>query len=556
MKKKHIYSISLLVGFLLVLNSIGHYFYLRIDLTSDGRYTLSETTREVLRKVDSPVIIDVLLKGDIPVQYKRLQIETLQLLEEYRAWNKNIIFKFSNPIEGVENPNNILQELTQFGLFPLQITSLEEGKTSQEYIFPWAIVNSGEKSEKVSLLKNKLGATPQERIQLSVQNLEYAFTDAIHKIFLKKTKNIAILKSNGTLKDIQIADFLRVKGDYYNLAPFTLDSVTSNASKTLEQIKKYQLLIIAKPTQPFSDEQKQVIDQYLMQGGRILWLIDYVAIELEDLYQNEGKTIAMPLDLNLGDLLFKYGIRLNHNLISDLYFTQIVVAQGSGSQTHYTPIPWLYNPMILPKNNHLITSNLDAIRLQFVNSIDTLANGIRKEVLLNSSALSLTEGTPREIQLKNTSKIDPNTHEKGNYPVAVLLEGEFASAYKNRVKPIPIKNHIDQGVFSKMIVISDGDIIRNDISQNQPLELGYDKWTHNFYDNKTFLQNCVNYLLDDTDFLQLRNKKTTLALLDKKKLTQQEKNKWKILSIVLPIGIIILLGIGIQVLYRRRFATN
>lgn len=555
MKKRTIYSLLFFVGILVLSTIVSRYFFYRFDLTSDGRYTLSQATRQIVSKIQSPIVIDVLLSGNIPAQYKPLQLEILQLLEEYRALNNHIIFRFSNPIDNAKNPNKVLEELTQYGLFPLQITTAEQGKTSQEYILPWAMVNSEEKTEKVALLKNKLGATPQELIELSVQNLEYAFTDALNKILLKKSKNIAILKSNGTLNDLQIADFLQLEGNYYNLAPFTLDSASTQGQKTLDQLTQYQLMIIAKPTQPFSDQQKQIIDQYIMQGGRVLWLIDQVAVELEDLYLNQGKTIAMPLDLNLADLLFKYGVRINYDLITDLYFTQIVVAQGSGSQSQYTPIPWLYHPMILSKNNHLINKNLDAIRIQFANSIDTLANAVHKEVLLSSSALSRVEGTPTEIRLENKT-INRDLYKKGSLPVAVLLEGHFSSAYKNRIKPIPLKNHTDEGNFSKMIIISDGDIIRNDISQNIPLELGYDKWTNNFYDNKLFLQNCVNYLLDDTALLQLRNKKTILPLLDKKQLTSEQRNQWKIMSIILPLGVITLMAIGVQFWYKRRFARK
>lgn len=558
MKKiKHFFiPLAILTGFLLLIIVASRYFYTRFDLTSDKRYTLSETTQEVLQKVQHPIIIDVLMKGNIPAEYKRLQSETLQLLEEYRSKNKNIIFKFSNPLNDANNADKILQELTYYGLLPVQITTAQEGKTSQEYIFPWAIVNSGEKSEKVALLKNKLGASDQERIQFSVQNLEYAFTDAIHKILLQKQKNIAILKSNGTLSDIQIADFLQLEGEYYNLAPFTLDSVATNPEKTLKQLSDYHLFIIPKPTLPFSDAQKQIIDQYIMQGGRVLWLIDQVAVNLEDMYENNGRTMAMPLDLNLGDLFFKYGFRINYDLVNDLYFTQIVVAQGDGSQTRYTPIPWLYNPMILPKNNHLINNNLDAIRLQFASGIDTLTNSIKKHILLTSSALSKLEGTPREIRLETSSKsMDKNGYVQGNYPIAVLLEGNFTSVYKNRVKPIDLQNTISDGKYSKMIVISDGDIIRNDISKGEPLELGYDKWTNNYYDNKAFLQNCVNYLLDDTNFLQLRNKKVSLAFLDKKKLTNEYKQKWQILTLFLPILLIILLGVVIQFWYRKTFVS-
>ena len=442
--------------------------YKRFDLTVDKRYTLSPTTQQLLAHIKGPIDIKVLLKGNIPAEYKRLQTETLQLLEEYKAANKNIHFDFVNPLEG-KDVDSQLQALSAEGFTPLMITSTIQGKTSEEYILPWAIITRGDKQERVPLLRNKLGASAQEKIEFSVQNLEYAFSDALYKILLEKQKNIAIIRSNGTLSDIQIADFLRLEQNYYHLAPFVLDSVATAPEKTLKQLSTFQLCIIAKPTEPFTDEQKQVLDQYIMNGGRVLWLLDPVAASMDELFRQQGRTMAMPQDLNLTDMLFKYGVRLNYDLINDWYFTQIVVAQGSGSQTQYTPIPWVYSPMILSANNHMINKNLDGIRLQFVSSIDTLSNGIKKSILLSSSPLSKQEGTPKELILDFPEKTTEG-YEKGNFPVAVLLEGSFTSAFKNRVKPIAQLQSKDQSEPNKMIVISDGDIIRNDIQQGEPLE--------------------------------------------------------------------------------------
>ncbi|EGD34299.1 gliding motility-associated ABC transporter substrate-binding protein GldG [Capnocytophaga sp. oral taxon 338] len=549
--KPHFISLFLVIISLVVILGISRVFYQRFDLTYDKRYTLSPTTLQVLSKIKEPLVIKVLLKGNIPAEYKRLQIETLQLLEEYKAKNQYIRFEFINPLEG-KKPEDEIQKLSYEGLTPLMITSMTEGKTSEEYLFPWAIITKGEKQEKVSLLRNKLGATNQEKIQFSVQNLEYAFSDALYKLLLEKDKKIAVLKSNGTLADIQIADFLRSEQAYYHIAPFTLDSVATSPERTLKQLSEFQLCIIAKPTERFTDKQKQVLDQYIMNGGRVLWLLDPVAVSLEDMFHQQGHTMAMPLDLNLGDMLFKYGVRLNYDLLNDWYFTQIMVAQGSGSQTQYTPIPWVYSPMILSSNNHLINKNLDGIRLQFVSSIDTLSNGIKKQILLTSSPISKQEGTPREIILEFPEKTMEG-YEKGNFPVAVLLEGTFSSVYKNRVKPISQIKDKDLSTPTKMIVISDGDIIRNDIVQGEPIELGYDKWTNQFFDNKIFLQNCVNYLLDDTSFLQLRNKKVSLAFLDKKKL-EKESNYWKSISLIIPLTFLLFIGLISKFWYKKRFS--
>ena len=539
---------------LLVINYIAQQWHSRIDLTQDKRYTLSETTRKTLSHIQQPLVIDVLLKGNIPTEFKKLQTEAIQLLEEYTAANDHLIVNFVNPLEDEPNADAAIQNLINNGLQPLQIAQTEAGKSSVEYIFPWAVISDGKRVEKVRLFIDKLGTTDQERVQNSVQRLEYNLTDALHKFTVKKQKKIAILRSNGTLEDVYLYDFLKTAREYYFIAPFTLDSVATNAEKTLKDLEKFDLLLVAKPTSPFSDEQKQVIDQYIMNGGRVLWLIDQVNVSLEDMYKTGGVTMAMPLDLNLTDMFFQYGFRLNYTLINDLYFSEIVVATGDGSQSRYMNIPWVYNPMVLSSNNHLINSNLDAVRLQFANGIDTLKNGVKKTVLLSSSPFSKADGTPREINLRIDPKaMNKELYKKGNIPLAVLLEGEFKSMYKDRVRPLELKENATLSRPTKMIVVSDGDIIKNDFdSQHKmPLELGFDRWTSKYYDNKAFLQNAMNYLLDDTEFLTLRNKKVQLAFLDKEKVAESAK-AWQIKVFLYPLLVLVIVMLLSGYFYRRK----
>ena len=539
---------------LLAINYIAQQWHSRIDLTQDKRYTLSETTRKTLSQIQQPLVIDVLLKGNIPTEFKKLQTEAIQLLEEYTAANDHLIVNFVNPLEDEPNADAAIQNLINNGLQPLQIAQTEAGKSSVEYIFPWAVISDGKRVEKVRLFIDKLGTTDQERVQNSVQRLEYNLTDALHKFTVKKQKKIAILRSNGTLEDVYLYDFLKTAREYYFIAPFTLDLVATNAEKTLKDLEKFDLLLVAKPTSPFSDEQKQVIDQYIMNGGRVLWLIDQVNVSLEDMYKTGGVTMAMPLDLNLTDMFFQYGFRLNYTLINDLYFSEIVVATGDGSQSRYMNIPWVYNPMVLSSNNHLINSNLDAVRLQFANGIDTLKNGVKKTVLLSSSPFSKADGTPREISLRIDPKaMNKELYKKGNIPLAVLLEGEFKSMYKDRVRPLELKENAPLSHPTKMIVVSDGDIIKNDFdSQHKmPLELGFDRWTSKYYDNKAFLQNAMNYLLDDTEFLTLRNKKVQLAFLDKEKVAESAK-AWQIKVFLYPLLVLVIVMLLSGYLYRRK----
>lgn len=539
---------------LLVINYIAQQWHSRIDLTQDKRYTLSETTRKTLSQIQQPLVIDVLLKGNIPTEFKKLQTEAVQLLEEYTAANDHLIVNFVNPLEDEPNADAAIQNLINNGLQPLQIAQTEAGKSSVEYIFPWAVISDGKRVEKVRLFIDKLGTTDQERVQNSVQRLEYNLTDALHKFTVKKQKKIAILRSNGTLEDVYLYDFLKTAREYYFIAPFTLDSVATNAEKTLKDLEKFDLLLVAKPTSPFSDEQKQVIDQYIMNGGRVLWLIDQVNVSLENMYKTGGVTMAMPLDLNLTDMFFQYGFRLNYTLINDLYFSEIVVATGDGSQSRYMNIPWVYNPMVLSSNNHLINSNLDAVRLQFANGIDTLKNGVKKTVLLSSSPFSKADGTPREINLRIDPKaMNKELYKKGNIPLAVLLEGEFKSMYKDRVRPLELKENATLSRPTKMIVVSDGDIIKNDFdSQHKmPLELGFDRWTSKYYDNKAFLQNAMNYLLDDTEFLTLRNKKVQLAFLDKEKVAESAK-AWQIKVFLYPLLVLVIVMLLSGYFYRKK----
>lgn len=536
---------------------LSRFFYFRWDLTPDKRYTLSPTTQNILLQVKEPLFVDVLLTGELPLAYKKLQTEVLQLLEEYRTKNSQVIFRFINPLEDSTNPNEELKNLMQNGLYPVEFSSLSVNKSSKSYFFPWAVLSYGNQMEKVSLLKNKLGASEEENVANSVQNLEYALTDGIYKLLNSKSKKIAVLRGQGTLKEVEIADFLALERNYYYIAPFTLDSVKTNAQKTLNDLLLFDLLIVPKPTLPFTDEQKQVLDQYVMAGKKVLWLVDATSVSLQDLYQSQGKTVAMPLDLNLADMFFKYGFRLNYNLINDLYFTQIVLAQGSESQTQYIPVPWVYSPMVLARHNpHLVNSNLDAIRLQFASSIDTLANGVKKEVLLSSSLLSKTESIPREISLEQaTTPPNKDTYTTGNYSVAIFLQGSFPSAFKNRVKPLQLSQKAEQSTPTAMIIISDGDIIRNEVSKGTPLELGYDKWTNNFYDNKIFLQNCVNYLLNEMDFLTLRDKKITMPVLNKKEL-EQSLTYWQLIGIFIPLLIISLIGLSAYLWHKKYFLNK
>ncbi|WP_209403181.1 gliding motility-associated ABC transporter substrate-binding protein GldG [Pseudozobellia sp. WGM2] len=551
--KKFFAPIVIALAALLAINILANFVYARFDLTENGRFTLSSQAKTIAAEFEKPVIIDVLLDGNLPPEFAKLKKETDQLLEEFASENNNFKFNFVNPLEDASQTESVMAELQGLGLRTAQITVEENGKMSQEIVFPWALVNYDNKTVKVPLLKNKLGATSEERVNNSVQQLEYAFTDAFAKINIKEKKQIAVIKGNGELDDIYLADFLTSIREYYNIGAITLDSVVTNPQKTLDQLKGYDLAIIAKPTEAFTDEEKYVMDQYIVNGGKSVWLIDQVNMELDSLLNEQGNAVALPSNLNLTDFFFRYGVRLNADLVNDMYFTQIVLASGEGNDSQYNPVPWYYHPMVFSKSDHPIVNNLEAVRFQFANSIDTLANSYKKEILLSSSPLSRLEGTPKQIDLGiiNTPPVKEE-YNNGNKPLAVLISGKFGSAFKNRIKPLKLQGAKEDGEENQMLVISDGDLIKNQIKNGRPLELGYDKWTNNYYGNKEFLLNSINYLLDDNGLINIRNKKVAIPFLDSKKITEQ-KTKWQLLNIGLPVALTLLFGLVFNYYRKRKY---
>lgn len=537
-----------------VINLLASFVYTRFDLTEDKRYTLSEPAVTVVKKFELPVIIDVLLDGNIPAEFSKLKSETVQLLESFASKNKNIKYNLVDPLVDEELAEQTIAELQGLGLQPANVTVEENGKVSNELVFPWAMVNYKDQTVKVPLLKNKLGATAEDRINNSVQQLEYAFADAFTKLNIGEKKSVAIIKGNGELDDMYIADYLTTIRDYYNIAAITLDSVASDPQSVLNQLKEFDLAVIAKPTQAFSDQEKYVLDQYMVNGGKSIWMIDQVSMEMDSIYAGGGEAIAVPRDLNLKDLFFRYGVRINPVLVNDLYFTQIVLATGEGNDSQYNPLPWFYYPMVFSQNNHPINTNIEAVRFQFTSPMDILENDYKKTVLLQSSPLSKTDGIPKIVSLEMINQ-QPNreNYTNGNLPLAVLIEGNFTSMYKNRVKPLKLQNTLEEGPENKMIVISDGDIVKNQLRNGRPLELGYDKWTNSFYGNKEFLVNSTNYLLDNTGLINIRNKKVTIPLLDVKKIAEQ-KTKWQLVNIGLPVILTLLFGLFFGYYRKRKFA--
>ena len=551
--KNNLIKALVLFAFLVLLNVFSYFVYERFDLTVDRRYTLSQAAENIIEKADSPVIIDVFLKGDFPPEFRRLQTETRQLLEEFASENPNIKFSFVDPLEDGGDAQEIATRFYEMGMTPARINVVENGRSSEAIIFPWAMLNYGNKTVSVPLLKNTIGATTEERVENSVQQLEYAFADALAKVVEPRQKKVAIMRGNGELSDARLADFIKSIQKYYFTAPFTLDSVAANPTKTLEQLKDYDLVIEAKPTETYTEEEKLVLDQHLMSGGKQLWLIEHVAMETDSLFSATGSAFALPRDLNLGDFFFKYGLRINPFLVKDLYSAPIVLASGSGNNTQFNPYPWPYFPLSSSTKEHPIVNNIEAVKFEYASPIDTLANGLKKTILLSSSPKTQLEGLPKEISLDLINQ-PPNLSEfnSGEQPLAVLLEGEFSSVYKNRVKPLKLQKLLDQSIPTKMLVISDGDVARNQLQQGQPLELGFDRYTGATYGNKEFLMNAVNYLLDDSGLINIRSKEVSIAFLDLPKV-EEKRTFWQVINLLLPLVLLGLVGLLFLFLRRRKY---
>ena len=556
-QKNSLKKLGFLAISLFLINFASNYIYKRFDVTQDKRYTLSETTKKIIDGVDSPLLIDVFLEGNFPADFKKLQSETRQLLEEFTAYNSNISFQFVNPIEKEGERVEVMKKFFEKGLTPINVTVEEKGKQTQEVVFPWAIANYGDKGAKVQLLKNLMGASTEKKVESSVQHLEYAFAEAIHKISKEKQRKIAVIKGNGELEDIYIADFLKTIRDDYYIGPITLDSVASQPIKTLKALNIYDLAIIAKPKEKFSEAEKQVLDQFIMKGGKTLWLVDGTTAEMENLYNETGSTLVSNNDLNLTDMFFKYGFRISPQMIKDEYGTPLKLASGNeGSESQMETYNWKMAPFIYPASNkHPIVKNTDGVKFDFCSPIELLKSNVTTTILLESSTYSKEIGTPNMVSLEMIAEeTSPKDYPNGGLiPVAALFEGSFTSMYNNRVLPFKGNKFLNKSVPTKMIVISDGDVIKNQLDKGAPIELGYDKYTGQYFGNKEFILNSVNYLLDDNGLINIRSKDVSLPILDKQRV-QDNYSQTQLLTVALPI---VLLGIfGMLFTYLRKKKYN
>ncbi len=565
-------QLLLVIAIIVVAQMAGSVWFTRFDLTGEKRYTLSQSTKDILANLNDIVFFRVYLDGDFPAGFKRLRRETKELLDEFRAYNKNIQYEFINPSESedAKERNDTYKLLMEQGLQPTNLQVNTKNGMEQKVIFPGAIVTYRQKEIPIELLDAQINVPPEAVLNHSIENLEYKLINAIQRITRKKKPHIAFIEGQGELGEKEVWDITRtLKQDYAvervaineNINALTKRYLIDSLHNDYKIVPKYKAIIIAKPDSAFSEKDKFIIDQYLMYGGKILWLIDPVIASMDSI-KNSPSTVAIDANLRLQDQLFSYGVRLNKDLIMDLTALPIPLKTGMmGNQPQISFFPWYYFPLVTPLSQHPIVRNLNAIKTQFVSSLDTnRVKGVKKTVLLQSSDYSRTVTMPAVISLSMLRKKPNESLYKGPpKTLAVLLEGTFTSFYNNRIPPslmeakeIGFKDH---GTKTAMIVVSDGDVIRNQfkIPGGYPLPLGYDQFTKETFGNKEFLLNAINYLTDGASLISVRSKEVKLRLLNTT-LINNNRLLIQVINVVVPVLVVILAGLLLVWLRRKKYA--
>lgn len=572
-KKKDLTTLLLGVLIVFVTNYIGSFAFERFDLTSEKRYTLSENSKKLTQDLNDIVYVKVYLEGEFPAGFKRLRDETKEMLDEFRAYsNGNIEYEFINPSESPDEKikEDIYRQLFKEGLRPTDLNVKEDNGMSNKIIWPGAIFTYRGKNIPVQLLKSQMGVSGDIMLNSSIEALEYEVANAIRNLVVTNVPKVALIEGHGELNKVETASLATMLSEYYIVDRISLNEelhslterVMVDSLKAYKVYPKYNTIIIAKPTQHFSEKDKFVIDQYVMYGGKIVWLVDPVFATMDSL-QNSDVTMAVAQDLNLDDMLFTYGVRLNSNLIMDMQSAPIPVVTGRiGNQPKTQLFPWYFFPLLTQANSHPIVNNLNAVRAEFASTIDTISKPeIQKTGLLKSSIYTKVSNTPTRVSL-GLLRLEPDQSQfnSGIQVAAVLLEGKFESVFKNRV-PLEIQNSNEisfkeKSDFNQMVVIADGDIAKNYVNTktDQYYQLGYDRFTNQQFGNDDFMLNVVNYLCDDTGLMGVRSKKLTIRLMDKN-ILKNEKTKWQTINTVLPIGLILLFGI-FHFVYRKRKYSN
>lgn len=530
----------------------------RIDFTEDKRYTLKETSKEIVEGLDTNIYITIFLDGDLPSSFKRLRQAAIDMALDLKSYSKGkILVNVMNPMEGTEDEQReFTSALMNRGLFPTNLNVKTSQGNEQKLVFPFAIVNHGEMEVNVNLLQDRTGQSPDQILNNSIQNLEYVMVSAISKVSNNGTSFIGFTEGHGEASDLELYDAMQSLAVSNRVGRLNLDSIK------LADLNKISLMVIAKPKTSFSESDKYKIDYFVRNGGAVIWAIDQIDASM-DYIRASGSQPLIGHQLNLDDQLFMYGVRLNYELIADLNCSQIPLSVGNiGGQAQIELVPWHFFPIIMPNSQHPIVKNLGGIRTEFVGTIDSVqANGIKKEVLLTSSPFTKITKTPSFISLRMIEEIsNPHTFKSTNYPIAMLLQGKFPYIFENRNTPAGITEPVDLSAVSnkaRMLVVADGDWLINQINSKDQsaFPLGWDRYAEQQYANKIFLENAVDYLLNDERVISLRNREVKLRLIDKARVKEQQLG-WQILNVGIPILLLFIVGMIQQYMRKRRYMVK
>ncbi len=555
-----------LIAAVVLINYLASLVHFRVDLTAEKRYTLGAPTKQLLRGLNDRVSIDVYLAGDLPADFRNLRNNAEELLQEFREYDKNTIsYSFHRPGEGLGDTarQNFLMYLDSLGIHPTNVKVQTEAGESQEQrlVYPAALVTYKDRVVPIDFLQ---GQNMQEGLQ-SLNNvislLEYKFANAIQKVTQEKPAVIGYLAGNGEPLSYNVYDLIeRTLKPQYGFGFVPIDSVPVIPLE-------FDAVMIVKPTTAFTDRQKLKLDQYVMHGGKLIWMIDNLYAEMDSLMRTQSDFVAFDRALNIDDQLFRYGVRINRDLVQDLQCDKLPLVVGSyGDRPQPQLVPWPYFPLLSSYTDHPIAKNMNTVLSIFPNSMDTVeAEGIKKTVILASSASSRTLSTPAIVSLNSVqTEADVQTFNQKNIPIAILLEGKFTSLFTNRI-PSSVADSLGRiyqqpflataAMPNKMIVISDADIVANVVTQNEgPLQMGTNQFTKVQYANRDFITNCIEYLTNPSGILAARAKTFVLRLLDPAKIEDQ-RTTWQIINVGLPVVLILGFALVYQAIRNKKYTA-
>lgn len=535
---------------LVLINLLASRYFFRLDLTEENRYTIKDSTKDMLKNLDDAVYVEVYLEGNLNADFERLKTGIRETLNEFRVFSDNKInYSFIDPTVAIDEKarNEFISGLAAKGITPTRVYDEQNGQRIQKLILPGAVVSYGGGEKGVMLLKGTQAVSAREKINQSIEGVEYELASAIAQLSNVERKKVGLIKGHGELDSLEIAGFRSALATNY---------VVENIHLTGKiRANEFDAVVIAKPSQAYTEQEKYYLDQYIMQGGKALFLIDKLEVNMDSIASDNN--FAFPYNLNLDDLLFRYGVRLNNDLVQDMVSASYPIVVGNyGDQPQIQMMPWPFFPLISKYAEHPTVKNLDAITTKFVSTIDTVkAEGVKKTPLLFTSPYSRRLAAPVKVSINELrTELSRDKLNKQHLPVGYMLEGSFTSLFKNRFMPEGIKgqNVLERSASTKIAVIADGDIAGNAVNpkSKEPMELGYDPYTRQKFANEDLLMNILSYLTDDHGLIEARTKEVKIRPLDTIKV-KEEKFFWQVINLVLPIVLLMLFG-GVKYYWRKR----